>query len=123
MKIKKINESQYLDDINIVNEPIKNKITTKYLSTKNQKNQPITYVPNENQRAKLFPLLSVTIYTIEFISPGNSIKEKFWFRNKHTSMEKRESVSATFAMAMATMPSMRPVLLSLSNFLLPAGSA
>jgi abortive infection bacteriophage resistance protein len=55
-----------------------NNVTTKYLWPKNLKNQPITYVPNENQRAKLFPLLSLTLYTINFVSPGNSIKEKFF---------------------------------------------
>lgn len=55
-----------------------NNVTTKYLWPKNLKNNPITYIPNENQRAKLFPLLSLTVYTIEIISPGNSIKEKFF---------------------------------------------
>ena len=55
-----------------------NNITTKYLWPKNLKNQPITYIPDENQRAKLFSLLSLTLYTIAYISPGNSIKDKFF---------------------------------------------
>ena len=55
-----------------------NNITTKYSWPKNLKNEPITYIPNENQRAKLFSLLSLTLYTIDYISPGNSIKGKFF---------------------------------------------
>ncbi|WP_291119012.1 Abi family protein [Flavobacterium sp. UBA6135] len=54
-----------------------NNITIKYLWPKNLKNAPITYVPDENQRAKLFPLFSLILYTLEKVSPNNSIKNKF----------------------------------------------
>jgi len=55
-----------------------NNITIKYLWPKNLKNVPITYVPDENQRAKLFPLFSLILYTLENVSPNSSIKNKFY---------------------------------------------
>ncbi|WP_165929342.1 Abi family protein [Flavobacterium hiemivividum] len=77
--------SSFLEAITVIRNVIahhsrlwNNNVTTKYLWPKNLKSNPITYVPNENQRAKLFPLLSLTIHAIEIISPGNSIKEKFF---------------------------------------------
>lgn len=77
--------SSFLEAITVIRNVIahhsrlwNNNVTTKYLWPKNLKNNPITYIPDENQRAKLFPLLSLTLYTIEIISPGNSIKEKFF---------------------------------------------
>jgi abortive infection bacteriophage resistance protein len=45
---------------------------------KNLKNAPITYIPNENQRAKLFSLFSLILYTLENVSPNSSIKGKFF---------------------------------------------
>jgi abortive infection bacteriophage resistance protein len=55
-----------------------NNITIKYLWPKNLKNAPITYIPNENQRAKLFSLFSLILYTLENVSPNSSIKGKFF---------------------------------------------
>ena len=55
-----------------------NNITIKYLWPKNLKNPPITYTPSDNQRAKLFSLFTLVIYTLEFISPNSSIKGKFY---------------------------------------------
>lgn len=55
-----------------------NNITIKYLWPKNLKNSPITYKPNDSQRAKLFPLFSLVLYTLDHISPNSSIKNKFY---------------------------------------------
>jgi abortive infection bacteriophage resistance protein len=55
-----------------------NNITIKYLWPKNLKNVPITYIPDENQRAKLFPLFSLILHTLENVSPNSSIKGKFY---------------------------------------------
>lgn len=55
-----------------------NTITIKYLWPKNIKNRPITYIPSDNQRAKLFPLLTLVLYSLQYIHPNNSIKVKFY---------------------------------------------
>lgn len=76
--------SSFLEAITVIRNVIahhsrlwNNNVSTKYLWPKNLKNQPITYVPDENQKAKLFPLLSLVMYTMDFINPENSIKKDF----------------------------------------------
>ena len=76
--------SSFLETITVIRNIIahhsrlwNNNITTKYTWPKNLKQPPIKYIPDENQRAKIFSLFSLIIYTMQFISPGNSIKEKF----------------------------------------------
>ena len=55
-----------------------NTITIKYLWPKNIKNPPITYIPSNNQRAKLFSLFTLVLYTLQHISDNSSIKDKFY---------------------------------------------
>jgi abortive infection bacteriophage resistance protein len=55
-----------------------NNITIKYLWPKKFKKVPITYVPTNNQRAKLFPLFTLILYSLQYSSPNSSIKENFY---------------------------------------------
>lgn len=55
-----------------------NNITIKYLWPKNFKKAPITYVPTNNQRAKLFPLFTLILYSLQYISPNSTIKDNFY---------------------------------------------
>lgn len=77
--------SSFLETITVLRNVIahhsrlwNNNLTIKYLWPKNLKNSPITYVPNENQKAKLFPLFSLLLYTLEHVSPNSSIKTTFY---------------------------------------------
>ena len=77
--------SSFLESITVIRNIIahhsrlwNNNVTIKYLWPKSFKYSPITYVPDNKQRAKLFPLLSLILYTVEHINFDHKIKEKFY---------------------------------------------
>ncbi len=77
--------SSFLEAITVIRNVIahhsrlwNNNITTKYLWPKNAKKPPLIYVPNEQQRAKFFPLLSLILYTIEYVNHTNTVKTNFY---------------------------------------------
>jgi abortive infection bacteriophage resistance protein len=73
--------SSYLEAITIIRNVIahhsrlwNNTITTKYSWPTNLKNSPLNNSPTNEEKAKLFPLLSLTLYILKNISANNDVK-------------------------------------------------
>lgn len=77
--------SSFLEAVTVIRNVIahhsrlwNNNITTKFSWPKAFIKQPITYIPTEAQKAKLFPVFSLILYALEQVSPGNSTKSSFY---------------------------------------------
>lgn len=55
-----------------------NNVITKYSWPKKFIVDPLSYVPTESHKAKLYPLLTLILYILEQVNPGHSIKTQFF---------------------------------------------